>query len=367
MPLPSPIRCSLALALCFIGVTDLAWARGYRVDQVPGGLEFDCAVCHDLRQFTRLTVFGLQVRDHLIYPNGPPEDPNDIPLGEEGDVDWAALAPLDADGDGYTNGEELGDPEGLFRMDDPQPDFPFTRPDLADDFPCGSGTVEGPEACDGEAFAGARCTDFGFPGGALTCRDDCTIDTAGCNQCGDGVLDPDEVCDGALPDDVVCPDGTEGAPRCTACAIDFSGCRAPEPDAGPARDAEPDAGLDMAWDAEPDAEPDGVWDAEPARDAAWDAAPDGPALRPDARPDIPSDAAADRALDGPVLDGPVLDGPVLDGPELDGPMLDGPSLDDAPPAPLDDDGGCHVARPGPPPLMLALLAAVAVLRRRRAR
>lgn len=356
MSLPSPIRCSLALALCFIGVTDLAWARGYRVDQVPGGLEFDCGLCHDLRQFTRLTVFGLQVRDHLIYPNGPPEDPDNLPLGEEGDVDWAALAPLDADGDGYTNGEELGDPEGLFRMDDPQPDFPFTRPDLADDFPCGSGTVEGPEACDGEAFAGATCADFGFPGGALSCRDDCTIDTAGCNLCGDGVVDPGEVCDGAPPDDVVCPDGTEGAPRCATCAIDFSGCRAPEPDAGPdmAWDAEPDAGLDMAWDVEPDAEP--VRDAEPEtespRDAAPDAAPDGPVLRPDARPDPPSDAAADRALDGPALDGPALDDP---------------APDDAPPAPLDDDGGCHVARPDPPPLLLALLAAVAVLRRRRGR
>lgn len=353
MPLPSPIRFTLVLALISIGARDMAWARGYRIDQVPGGLEFDCGLCHDLRQFTRLTVFGLQVRDRLIYPNGPPEDPDDLPLGEEGDVDWPALAPLDADGDGYTNGEELGDPEGLFRTGDPQPDFPYTRPDLADDFPCGSGTVEGPEACDGEAFAGATCADFGFPGGALACRDDCTIDTAGCTLCGDGVLDPGEVCDGALADDVVCPEGTEGAPRCTDCAIDLSGCRPPAPDAGP----------DMAWGAEPDAEPDAAldmaWDIEPdtALDMAWDPEPDVRSPSPDARLDPPSDARTDRGE-------PDADDPADLAPDL---TLDGALPDDPPPAMLDDDGGCHVARPGRPPLLLALLAALAILRRRRGR
>ncbi len=126
---------------------DAAFARGYRIDQLPGGYEFECYMCHFRQPFTRLTVFGILVRETLLFREDYPDElPENFFVGPEGNVDWATVALLDSDGDGYTNGEELGDPEGLFVQFDLQPDFPFTRPDLPDDFPCGSGTVEGPEA-----------------------------------------------------------------------------------------------------------------------------------------------------------------------------------------------------------------------------
>lgn len=224
---------SLLFASLAVCITSTASARGYRIDQVPGGYEFECYMCHYRNPFTRLTVMGHDVTRHLLFRDDyPPDLPIEFYVGDEGNVDWPAVALLDSDGDGYTNGEELGDPAGVFIAFDPQPDFPFTRPDLPHDFPCGSGTVEGPEQCDGDAFGGLECRDFGFPGGRLACRDDCTVDASGCNLCGDGALDAGEVCDGEAPADAVCPEGTAGVPRCVLCAVDLSGCVAPDLDPG---------------------------------------------------------------------------------------------------------------------------------------
>jgi len=281
-------------------VADVAHARGYRIDQVPGGFEFECYMCHFRRPFTRQTAFGVLVRETLLFREDYPDDlPDNFYVGEEGNVDWATIALIDSDGDGYTNGEELGDAMGLFVQGDPQPDFPFTRPDLADEFPCGSGTLEGPEACDGEAFGAATCADFDFPGGALRCRDDCTIDPVDCNRCGDGVLDPDEACDGAP--DAVCPPGFVGEVRCVQCRLDEAGCiAAPDatPDMAPVDAAVPDAAPDAAADAAPDAGHDGAWDTESsAPDTAVEAAPDAmPDVMPDVRPD--AGEAMDAAIDG---------------------------------------------------------------------
>ncbi|MCA9540901.1 MAG: hypothetical protein KC620_18500, partial [Myxococcales bacterium] len=185
-----------------------AQARGYRIDQVPGGYRFECYMCH-VRATWNLTSFGRDVLNHLLHEEDYPDPealPENLYIGEEGNVDWAIVALLDSDGDGYTNGEELGDPMGLFVQHDPQPDFPFTRPDRPEDFPCGSGAVEGPEECDGDAFAGATCGDFDLPGGHLACTAECRIDPSGCTPCGDGVLDPGEACDGAPPADLTCAD-----------------------------------------------------------------------------------------------------------------------------------------------------------------
>lgn len=71
-----------------------------RVQQIPNGQEFRCANCH-ISEFGggQLTPFGMQVRNGYLDNNG--------------DVIWsAALAALDSDGDGATNGEEMQDPNG---------------------------------------------------------------------------------------------------------------------------------------------------------------------------------------------------------------------------------------------------------------
>ena len=222
-------RARFALApLLTLLVPGLAPARGYRIDMVPGGYTFECDMCHFRRPFRRLTVFGLDVRDHLLFEDDYPEDlPPNFFIGDEGNPDWPTLALLDSDGDGYTNGEELGDPEGRFVQADPMPDFAFTRPDLPDEFPCGSGTAEGPEACDGADLAGQTCADLGFVGGALACDDLCGLDSSGCHRCGDGVLQADEICDGSSLQGETC--ATRGFVGGTLacddqCGFDASGC-----------------------------------------------------------------------------------------------------------------------------------------------
>lgn len=322
-------------------------ARGYRPNQLPGGVEFDCYMCHFREPFVRLTVFGFDVRDTLLFREDYPEElPDGFFVGPEGNVDWATVARLDSDGDGYTNGEELGDPEGLFVQGDEEPIFAFSRPDLPEDIPCGSGTVEGPEQCDGAAFDGATCADYGFAGGVLACRDDCTVDTAGCNRCGDGVIDPDEECDG--PVDAPCPEGLDGRVACVDCRLDRTGCAPPDAalDMGPA-DASPDATSDAAVDAMLDVMPDGLPDAMPAAmpdampdamsDAIWDATPDA---MPDAMPDADT---ADVGDAGPVV------------------PLDGSS---AGPEPTDEPDGC-AQRPAGSSGLPWLLIALLLIRRRR--
>ena len=228
-PVASRWRARFALApLLTLLVPGLAPARGYRIDMVPGGYTFECHMCHSRQAFRHLTVFGLDVRNHLLFADDYPEAlPPNFFIGDEGNPDWPALALLDSDGDGYTNGEELGDPDGRFVQADPQPMFPFTRPDLPEEFPCGSGTVEGPEACDGDDLGGQTCADVGFVGGALACDDACVLDSSACHHCGDGVLQGDEICDGPALDGQTCATRgfVGGTLACNEqCGFDPSGC-----------------------------------------------------------------------------------------------------------------------------------------------
>ncbi len=111
---------------------------------------------------------------------------------------------------------------------------------------CGNGSREGSEACDLDDFGTASCTDFGMTGN-LGCLPSCELDKTACVGCGNGLLDPGELCDGALvvsdcldgaapawidhlvndlgiePHAVI--DGIRGAPTCTStCELDFSTC-----------------------------------------------------------------------------------------------------------------------------------------------
>lgn len=98
---------SFALAALFVvaGLVDQAEARSKRVNQLPNGSAVGCAVCHvDPNGGGTRTPFGEIVK--ASYMTGD---------GFLGDVVWGPeLAALDSDGDGATNGEELGDPEGIY-------------------------------------------------------------------------------------------------------------------------------------------------------------------------------------------------------------------------------------------------------------
>ena len=90
------------LVIAFIGWGQ-ADARPFRVSQLPNGSVIGCASCHvNPSGGGTLTAFGRDINNNYL-----------VPSGRTGVVQWnAMLAMLDSDGDGVSNGQELGDPDG---------------------------------------------------------------------------------------------------------------------------------------------------------------------------------------------------------------------------------------------------------------
>ena len=97
---PQYIAALTALALTFLASS--AFARSFRVDQTPGS-DYGCELCH--LDAGGLNDFGF----------------DSFQFVDNGDVIWSNLAAEDSDGDGYTNGEELGDPDGSWMIGDAIP------------------------------------------------------------------------------------------------------------------------------------------------------------------------------------------------------------------------------------------------------
>lgn len=99
------------------GSTQTAEARSSRVNQVPNGTVIGCATCHvDPAGGGTGNDFGKQVEANFLTA-----------FDFTGGVIWGPeLAALDADGDGVSNGAELGDPDGVWAPGDGAGD-----PDLA--------------------------------------------------------------------------------------------------------------------------------------------------------------------------------------------------------------------------------------------
>ena len=92
-------------------VADEAAARSKRVGQVPGGSAASCNTCHTDGGGSPLNPFGMEIAANFLTA-----------AGAAGDVIWGPeLAALDSDGDGASNGAELGDPEGTWVVGDPDP------------------------------------------------------------------------------------------------------------------------------------------------------------------------------------------------------------------------------------------------------
>lgn len=79
-----------------------AWSRPERVTQIPAAPD-GCDTCHLAGGGSDLNVFGLEIERTL----------------NAGMVDWPTVCPLDADGDGVSNGEELGDADCSWQLGDP--------------------------------------------------------------------------------------------------------------------------------------------------------------------------------------------------------------------------------------------------------
>jgi uncharacterized protein (TIGR03382 family) len=101
-----------------------AEARPFRVTQLPNGADFGCTSCHTGSSGGPRNAFGSAVA------SGFTSSPSSAPAG------WGpVLAGQDSDGDGFTNGEELGDPDGTWTVGDPNPTFDATNPGDPDSFP----------------------------------------------------------------------------------------------------------------------------------------------------------------------------------------------------------------------------------------
>lgn len=97
----------LFLFFSSIFISQFTSAKPFRVNQIPNGNVNSCLNCHK-SQFGGLPLssFGSQV----------------LSVGLNGEnVDWLALYNLDADGDGFTNGQELLDPNGEWSEGMPNP------------------------------------------------------------------------------------------------------------------------------------------------------------------------------------------------------------------------------------------------------
>ena len=90
---------SLVVILSVFLVSLSASSRSWRVAQIPNGQSLSCLNCHLSKTGGSINKFGAEVKG--IVRSG------------SFDAFWsAALASKDSDGDGYTNGEELGDING---------------------------------------------------------------------------------------------------------------------------------------------------------------------------------------------------------------------------------------------------------------
>ena len=101
-----------AVLLMAAMVAGEAEARGKRVGQIPNGGIDGCNTCHTSGAGTARNAFGMEIENGFLDDNG--------------DVIWGVeLAALDSDGDGASNGLELGDPDGTWVADDADPENAF--------------------------------------------------------------------------------------------------------------------------------------------------------------------------------------------------------------------------------------------------
>jgi hypothetical protein len=100
----------LLLVLVITTSGTMLMARMFRENQIPHGNVKACLTCHVTPGGAR-NAFGREIENNFLSV-----------AGAGGNVVWGPeLAALDSDGDGFTNGEELQDPLGLWRPGQPLP------------------------------------------------------------------------------------------------------------------------------------------------------------------------------------------------------------------------------------------------------
>jgi len=193
-------------------------ARSGRQNQFPHGNTIKCDACHT--DTWGITDFGFDA--YAASTNNV--------------IDWAELSAMDSDRDGYTNGVELGDPNGTWRRGNAQPSGDFWNPGIKDDNPCGNDILEDNEQCDGGVGNDVTCESLGMGVGQVRCSDLCQYTTTFCVKCGDDKINPNlEDCEGSDLDGESCTSlgYKTGALSCDAsCKFDLSDCAGVATDCG---------------------------------------------------------------------------------------------------------------------------------------
>ncbi len=188
-------RIGILLALSLLLISKAAQSRSFRVSDLPNGSKFGCLNCHGNANGSTRTDFGSDAQSYLSGAGGV----------QQQHVDWAPLCPRDSDGDGWTNGEELGDPECIWKAGDPNPKGFIFNPGDPDSYPvpvCGNGKLDKDEACEGTLFSKTNCIDEKAGNGTLACTANCRFDYSQCEY-PPGTL-PDPVDDGSADDEGGC-------------------------------------------------------------------------------------------------------------------------------------------------------------------
>jgi MYXO-CTERM domain-containing protein len=172
MELKSKILWSAAAALVCLPMT--ADARPNYPGQLPNSSGV-CATCH-------LSAGGGGARNAFG---------DDARMNKtDGAPDWQKLYNLDSDGDGYSNGVELGDPDGDWAPGGTPATGRLSEPGQGGSTPCGNGEIEpladgSMEECDGANLNGATCADVqGDEAATPTCTATCEVDYAPCDDGG---------------------------------------------------------------------------------------------------------------------------------------------------------------------------------------
>jgi hypothetical protein len=168
-------RAAAVVLFAVVCAPAIASARSYRVEDLPNGSANDCANCHDDGPGNPRNEFGSDAQAAL--------DPTvSVSVAR---VLWAELCPQDSDADGWTNGEELGDPDCVWIRGEADPIATVYNPGRTSSHPpsqCGNGRLEPDEDCEGSELRSTDCAAEGAGDGPLSCGPDCLFDYAACSE-----------------------------------------------------------------------------------------------------------------------------------------------------------------------------------------
>jgi hypothetical protein len=101
---------AVASALLLAALPARASSTGVYLDTIPNGNRISCVGCHTDDVGPDLNPFGTSILGTL-----------NAPVDAGGMPNWAEVRALDSDGDGQSNGQELGDPCGTWQVGQPEP------------------------------------------------------------------------------------------------------------------------------------------------------------------------------------------------------------------------------------------------------